>query len=257
MRKCVDHLGREYSSFKSMCRTYGKTDITVRNRMKSGMSLEEALTIPLHRSRSNEPIEERTDHLGNVFDSIQDMCDYWHINRNTYISRVKDLKWSKQKALETKTKKRPNIDHLGNAYESFDAMCEHWQRSSAYVSQLLYAGKSLKEALDPNKDIKRIFDHTGKEYQTFEAMCQAWGKTAASVYRALNNNKTLEYALTSKSKCMPIPSTDHLGKEYPSFNKMCYAWNRDPLSVKYYENKGHTRQYALEHAKQLTIKNKT
>ena len=36
------------------------------------------------------PEEDRTDHLGNVFDSVKAMCISWNQVYSTYISRIKN-----------------------------------------------------------------------------------------------------------------------------------------------------------------------
>ena len=44
-----------------------------------------------------------SDHLGNKFDSITDMCKYWNISISTFTSRV-NSGWSLKNALETRIK---------------------------------------------------------------------------------------------------------------------------------------------------------
>lgn len=48
---CADHLNREYSSKKKRAEAYGLPHSTVEFRLKSGWTLEEALTIPKIDSR--------------------------------------------------------------------------------------------------------------------------------------------------------------------------------------------------------------
>lgn len=45
-KSCVDHLGRVFPSVAARARFYGVPPDRVLNRMKSGWTLEEALTIP-------------------------------------------------------------------------------------------------------------------------------------------------------------------------------------------------------------------
>ena len=57
-----------------MCEHWGIKDNTYRERIKQGMSLEQALTT----SRRKGP-QSCTDHLGQKFKSIEEMCKYWNI----------------------------------------------------------------------------------------------------------------------------------------------------------------------------------
>ena len=43
---CHDHLGREFESKKKRADAYGQNHTTVNSRLKSGWTLEEALTVP-------------------------------------------------------------------------------------------------------------------------------------------------------------------------------------------------------------------
>lgn len=46
-QKCVDHLGNEYRSVKSMCEHYKIRAYVLRYRIQHGYTLEQALTIPV------------------------------------------------------------------------------------------------------------------------------------------------------------------------------------------------------------------
>lgn len=54
-----------------------------------------------------------TDHLGNEFKSIKDMCEFHHISHDVYKARVYKYHWSMEKALNTpvveRIKKNENI----------------------------------------------------------------------------------------------------------------------------------------------------
>lgn len=50
---CKDHLGNEYSSITEMCEKYGISCSTYRARLKRGMTLRDALTIPVQTERKS------------------------------------------------------------------------------------------------------------------------------------------------------------------------------------------------------------
>lgn len=65
-----------------------------------------------------------TDHLGNTYKSIKEMCNAYNIHPNTYQGRLK-RGWTKEEALLDKK----ITDHLGNGYKSIKEMCEAYNIS--------------------------------------------------------------------------------------------------------------------------------
>lgn len=70
-RKCktaIDHLGNEYLNTSEMCQAYGINIATFYHRMKSGSSLEQALTRSASKGTPN------MDHLENQYNSQAEMA---------------------------------------------------------------------------------------------------------------------------------------------------------------------------------------
>ena len=80
----TDHQGRSFESFEQLARYYAMCPKTLKNRLKDGMSLEEALTMPV---RSGQHVACK-DHLGTVYYTFTDMCKHWGTKYNTFISRL-------------------------------------------------------------------------------------------------------------------------------------------------------------------------
>ena len=80
----VDHQGRSFESFEQLARFYEMCPKTLKNRLKSGMALEQALTMPV---RSGQPVICK-DHLGTVYWAFTDMCQHWGVNYTTFIYRL-------------------------------------------------------------------------------------------------------------------------------------------------------------------------
>ena len=59
-----------------------------------------------------------TDHLGNEFKSIKDMCEFHHIPSKIYDNRVNRQQWSMEKALTTPLKVNKNEDTKKTQEES-------------------------------------------------------------------------------------------------------------------------------------------
>ena len=89
-----------------------------------------------------------TDHLGNTFPSIKDMCVYYNIAKNTFDNRIKKG-CSLREALTTPTRKKNKLctDHLGNTFPTKSAMCEHYHITTSTFNSRIEKGCSLKEAL--------------------------------------------------------------------------------------------------------------
>ena len=80
----TDHQGRTFESFEQLAKHYAMCSKTLKNRLKNGMSLEEALTMPV---RSGQPVVCK-DHLGTVYWAFTDMCKFWGVKYTTFIYRL-------------------------------------------------------------------------------------------------------------------------------------------------------------------------
>ena len=80
----TDHEGQNFESFEQLARFYAMCPDTLKHRLKSGMSLEQALTTPARRGQH----VQCKDHLGNVYYTFTDMCERWGVRYTTFISRL-------------------------------------------------------------------------------------------------------------------------------------------------------------------------
>lgn len=80
----TDHQGQTFESFEQLARHYAMCPDTLKYRLKIGMSLEEALTMPVRRGQH----VTCKDHLGTVYYTFTDMCDHWGVKYSTFISRL-------------------------------------------------------------------------------------------------------------------------------------------------------------------------
>lgn len=79
----TDHKGQAFESFEELAKNYGMCPDTLKHRLKGGMSLKEALTIPVRRGQH----VMCKDHLGNVYWTFTDMCKFWGVNYSTFVAR--------------------------------------------------------------------------------------------------------------------------------------------------------------------------
>ena len=78
-KEVYDHLGNKFNSFIDMCKHWGIEETVVRNRIKSGYSLERALTSKL--KRGDKVVWE--DHSGIRYRTFTDMCKAYHKGGST------------------------------------------------------------------------------------------------------------------------------------------------------------------------------
>ena len=140
----VDPAGRRHATFSAMCVAWGVCEVTVRKRLKRGLSLEQALVRGFLCKGSGA-----VDHTGRRFPTEAAMCQHWGVRQATYESRIK-RGLSPERALTAKAapySARPRVDHTGQKFESFTAMCRHWGKSASTVDGRMTRGLSLKQAL--------------------------------------------------------------------------------------------------------------
>lgn len=230
-----DHLGKAYNSLYEMCNVYGISIDAYKNRISSGYTIGEALTVPL---RSCGTPSECTDHLGNKYKSISDMVRAYGIPRQTYTSRI-NHGWTLEQALTAEPEKgwkselgglpAENYsvrDHLGNVYSSLDEMLEQYGITSGRYYRRIKAGWSLKDTLEIKVN-PTAEDHKGRKFKNEREMCEAYGIShntyRARLKRGYSKEKALTMATQKQSGTLYMVK-DHNGKEYRNTAEMCKAY---------------------------------
>ena len=88
-------------------------------------------------------VKKCKDHKGNEFNSIVEMCDYWHISPYCYYLRTKKLNWEIKKALTTPQREKKT---------KTDNVCELLQRHGIIrkiktFNKLLKDGYTIEQAI--------------------------------------------------------------------------------------------------------------
>ncbi len=144
----TDHKGHIFDSITDKCKAYGISTSLYRDRIRDGWSEEDALTTPVKVYKHGEC----TDHKGNVFHSLPEMCRFYGIeDPKKYRNRLK-LGWSQEKALTTPFRKmvykrEPVTDHIGNPFPTKKAMCTHYGITVNHYLFRIKQGWSLEKAL--------------------------------------------------------------------------------------------------------------
>lgn len=225
-----DHLGNIFHGVREMCVYYGLDIRTYQRRIEHGATLEEALQPANIANRENIVYK---DYLGNMFNSIEDMCREYGIDSGTYRGRLK-LGWDLYEALTApvgNTQMYGNAkacqDHLGNTYSSISALCREYGISHGVYKRRLAKGWELEEVLmtpvtdDYSMSNKKCKDHLGRKFDSIKDMCRHYGISVSIYYSRLNLGWDLGKVLTAP---LHEKVTDHLGNEFDSAKEMCKAY---------------------------------
>ena len=219
--KCYDHLGQEFDTIIEMCKYWGMSAATFRARIKSGMTLEDALT-----TKVGMRCKKCKDHLGQEFDTIIEMCKYWGIRCKTFKNRM-GKGWTLDRALteaDLGAKKRNRCkDHLGNEFDNAKEMCKYWgigYNTFIYrMSNRWTLDRALTEAVG-----NTCVDHIGNNFKSIEDMCKHWGVNVSTFYSRIKSGATIEEVLTLDKKSFSKTCIDHTGRAFESIVDMCRYW---------------------------------
>lgn len=196
-----DHKGRVYKCIKDMCKEYGISISTFSNRLNNGWSIEDALTkVPTPYYGIRGPVKV-TDHLGNEYKSIYDMCKAYHIRFNTFNGRL-ERGWSLEAALtrEIGAKNKNTEDHKGKMYKNTHQMCKAYGISEGTFESRLKRGWSIEKALTTRSQRgQKVKDHNGNEFRNVGEMCDAYNISKSTFRYRIKHNWSLENALTVKA----------------------------------------------------------
>ncbi|MBR3468211.1 MAG: hypothetical protein IKH28_00705 [Lachnospiraceae bacterium] len=222
-KECKDHLGNVFSSVSAMCMAYGISVKTFRKRMECKWSLGDALVIP----PTTKPSGAVTDHLGNRYNSISEMCKKYGIDRTTYSRRVK-TGWSVEDALTLPAKPvyTDTYDHNGQKYRSETKMCQAHGVPRATYRKRKSQGLSIENALKKVESTEVFVDHLGHRFNSLDRMLITWGVSRQAYARRKSEKWSLEHILTTPVKnSSPIAIKDYWGNEFKSINEICQSYN--------------------------------
>lgn len=231
-----DHNGIEYESFSAMCTAHNLPNNTVRNRLDRGWSLKDALTI------SNKPSgrklihdKEWSDHLGNKYNSVREMCDNYGISEKVFWSRKRLLKWPLEKILTTPVSNIPSTaieitDHLGNKFKSISDLCRYHNIGLSTFRERRKLGWSVEKALTtPTKKVnmtkQKCTDHLGNEYESLNQMCRAYNIDRSAYTSRLKLGWSQKDALTKPNIIYCKSCVDYNGQEFPTLKDMANYYN--------------------------------
>lgn len=92
-------------------------------------------------------IEKRTDHEGNVFNTIREMCEHYGISYDLLHNRMYRLGWDIGKALTYKTRRKYHTMIFDKEYKSFSELSRVFGVASPVMSGKVYRGYDIEVAV--------------------------------------------------------------------------------------------------------------
>ena len=227
-----------------------------------------------------------TDHKGNSYRNVQEMCGNYGIKPATFRARMRNG-FTLEEALTTaigKLRKGQVADHLGNTYATIKEMCSFYGVNNSTYLCRIRKGYTVEEALigkrkelvtpiNSSKKKKNIkindmpfsskknskatskekkflcFDHKGNGYHSQAEMCKAYKISLSTFKRRRAEGLSLQDSLKLPvTKEHSFTFKDHTGAKYENLKEMCTAWN---VSVHTYQRRisqGYSRERALTEA---------
>ena len=193
-----------------------------------------------------------TDHIGNEFETVFQLCAYYKISESKYRSRLTNG-WTQEEALTGVRKKKQATDHLGNVFDSKTEMCQFYGVRETLFNARINAGKTLEEALlgiDEDSETM-VEDHLGNKYKNVSQMCKAYGVRLDVYCQRKKRGWTLEDVLTGRKKSEPV--TDHKGNTYSDLEEMCLEYGVQKPTYLHRIGKGWTVEEALTGLKKDSV----
>lgn len=193
MNKLKDHLGNEYKDIEELAGAYSLPTYIVKSRLRSGYTMEEALTKKY--AGYNQP---HYDYKGTKFNTLKEMCKHYGISERNYLVRLRNG-WSKQNALTVPVRGQSCVDHEGKRFPSMVKMAEYWGVPyDTFYRRYKVQGKSLEESLTLDSDYEMVFDHLGNSFSTQVEMCRHYGISYTTFRTRRSKGWGLREALTRR-----------------------------------------------------------
>lgn len=253
-----DHEGNEYNSVRELCEAYydisGITEKVFWGRKRAlKWPLEKILLTPVNDVNYAANAQQVTDHLGQTWPSISEMCRHWGVKQQTYRMRIR-MGFTVEDALtapikKINTAKQQWTDHNGITYPSLNAMCKaHGTTRTRFSTRVNDLGWSVEKALT-TKEV--IVNRKPIRYGdlTFPSAADAANYYGVPVYR-FQGKKLGNYDVIPDEYMEKIMKSTYNGKDvndihvigcikYPYFmvsvknNK--YVWHIDSILKEYHK----------------------
>lgn len=197
-----DHLGNPFKSINDMCRHYNKSRTTYDRRIKSGLTLEEALTLPVqYKHKKAKEVIDSAAKNGIGVHTLQ-----------SRVARGMSIEDAISKPLQTKNK--DGCTYNGKYYNTIRELCDELNLNYNVITYRLRNKWNIEDAIKTPVSVIRVKDHTNMEFENKPAMCKHWGQSVKTFNYRINNGWSIEKALTT-----PSNSKDYIGITITAFGK--------------------------------------
>lgn len=146
----VFYKGTEYPSLRNLAMSKNVPYHVVQMRVKKGMSVEDAIDIPIGELMGND-----IQFQGKKYSSFSKLCKEYNISTTIALSRM-NMGWSLEKTLLTPVRKTknnyiPELLYNNKEYTSLKSLCDDIGADYQNTLNRLHRGKSLKEAIETPK----------------------------------------------------------------------------------------------------------
>ena len=195
--KPVEYKGVTYPSLKDLCTKLDVSYAMVTQRIKKGMSLEDAVEKPLKTHRNGKPVVYK----GIEYPSLRQLSKEKGIPYHVAQMRVKkgmDI----EQAIDTPVGglMGNQISFFGKDYNSFAKLCKDYHIPPAIALSRLNMGWSLEKTLfTPVRKTKNKYipdlSYNGKNYETLKELCDDVGADYQNTLNRLHRGSSLKEAI--------------------------------------------------------------
>lgn len=199
-----DHKGNRFSSIGKMCGYWGISRNTYYSRIKSGWTMEQALST----ERQKKMIKVKGED-GREYRSLSAYCkgtgkSVWAIERRYKkavrsggIDNIDLVSGANESFLDGRCKNV--VDHLGNKFRSETDMCKHYGVQVCTFRKRRAKGNSLEVSLyngNLTKTGKIYYDHLGNSYFSLKSLCETYNISTCTYLSRVKTGWSIEKALT-------------------------------------------------------------
>ena len=260
---CMDHNGNEFNNLDELADFYGVTARTIRTRLNTGMSLQEAI------DKSGFVI----DAYEHKFKSVKQFCNFYRITKEEYdnyinngLTSVKisillnsirnkeeyEIQDKKQELDKIRSNKLINVNEDKRHYckeiyfedkhfKSTLELCNQYnvryntfmkrKRRGWSLYECVY-GKPKKEKLNKNQR-DYSFDYSGQHFKSYRAFCKHYDINYFTFMRYKNKGHSIEESLKMCESHYFV-----YGKKFKTITEICeyFHINRSTVNKYYYGN---------------------
>lgn len=193
------------------------------------------------------PAEQRTDHKGNTFSTIKEMCEHYGVKMQVFYAR-KSRGWETKECLEGKKKKKVKkkkqiVDHKGNTFATKNAMYERYDVKRQEFYNRKKRGWTLEECLEGKTHTNDTIEYNKVKFKDKYDFCRYYGINLYDFIEKKNSGCTLEQIIKSCSNKENV--TDYKGEVYPTEYAMCKRYGIPPALYTIRISSGWTMKHAL------------